>query len=224
MDEGVGQAFGDVLGNAVGVALSPLPLVAVIMLLMSASGRARAAAMVAGWLVGLALVLGVFTTMGPLLASDDPRVVVSALKLAVGALLLALAVRTWRSSGSDGEPEQPRWMGRVQEATVPSCAGVGLALSAANPKNLGLTAAAGGSIGGADLSVAAGLVVALAYVVLASSVMLAVVGAAAISPTRAEPVLERMREWLVLHNGAVLVVVMLVMGANLLGAGIRGLA
>jgi hypothetical protein len=50
----VGQAIGDLLPAAVGVAISPLPIAAVILMLVSARGRANGAAFLAGWVVGVA--------------------------------------------------------------------------------------------------------------------------------------------------------------------------
>ena len=50
----MGQAIGDLLPAAVGVAISPLPIVAVVLMLVSARGRANGPAFLIGWLVGVA--------------------------------------------------------------------------------------------------------------------------------------------------------------------------
>jgi threonine/homoserine/homoserine lactone efflux protein len=52
----VAQAIGQMLPSAVGVAVSPLPIVAVVLMLVSRRGRANGAAFVLGWVLGLAIV------------------------------------------------------------------------------------------------------------------------------------------------------------------------
>ena len=51
----MGAAIGDVLGLAAGVAVSPLPIVAIILMLVTAKGRANGTMFAAGWLAGLAV-------------------------------------------------------------------------------------------------------------------------------------------------------------------------
>jgi len=53
----MGEAIGAILTPAVGVALSPLPIVAVILMLFSAKARTNGPAFVLGWVIGLAGVL-----------------------------------------------------------------------------------------------------------------------------------------------------------------------
>lgn len=77
----------------------------------------------------------------------------STFQLVLGALLLALAAKQRRGRPKDGEtPERPRWMSTVEEFTAPKAAGMGVLLSAVNPKNLSLTMAAAAAIGQAGLS------------------------------------------------------------------------
>jgi hypothetical protein len=65
------------------------------------------------------------------------------LLLGLGLLLLVAAVRQWRGRPSGGEePATPGWMRTIDEFTIAKAAGAGFALSALNPKNLLLTAAA----------------------------------------------------------------------------------
>jgi hypothetical protein len=52
----MGQAIGQILSFAVGVALSPVPIIAVILMLVTPRARANGPAFVVGWLVGLAIV------------------------------------------------------------------------------------------------------------------------------------------------------------------------
>ena len=52
----MGGVIGEVLPEAVGVAISPIPIIAVVLLLASAKGKANALPFLLGWLIGLGLV------------------------------------------------------------------------------------------------------------------------------------------------------------------------
>src|SRR4051794_38934354 len=52
----MGEAVGQVLSFGVGVALSPVPIIAVVLMLATPRGRVNGPAFLAGWVVGLAVV------------------------------------------------------------------------------------------------------------------------------------------------------------------------
>jgi hypothetical protein len=52
----MGQAIGGSLPLAVGIALSPVPIIAVVMMLTSRKARVNGPVFVAGWLAGLGIV------------------------------------------------------------------------------------------------------------------------------------------------------------------------
>jgi threonine/homoserine/homoserine lactone efflux protein len=62
----VGAAIGDILGLAAGVAVSPLPIVAMILVLATPRGRANGLLFGVGWLAGLAI-------LGALLSAVNPK-------------------------------------------------------------------------------------------------------------------------------------------------------
>jgi hypothetical protein len=152
----MGQAIGDVLGLAAGVAVSPLPIVAIILMLVTASGRRNGTLFAAGWLAGLAgLGTVVLLLASPADPSEggEPAAWTGWLKLLLGVGALLLAVRQWRGRPAPGaEPEMPRWMAGLDRMGPGGAFGVGALLSAANPKNGGLTIAAAVSIAGAGLA------------------------------------------------------------------------
>jgi hypothetical protein len=70
----VGNAIGQVLPLAVGVALSPIPIIAVVLMLMSERARLNGPVFVLGWLVGLALIgVIVLAIAGPADASSHGK-------------------------------------------------------------------------------------------------------------------------------------------------------
>ena len=52
----MGQALGEVLPSAVGVALSPVPIIAVILMLGTPRARSNGPAFAVGWVLGLVAV------------------------------------------------------------------------------------------------------------------------------------------------------------------------
>jgi threonine/homoserine/homoserine lactone efflux protein len=138
-----------VLSLAVGVALSPLPIIAVVLMLATPRARANGPAFVAGWVVGLLVAGGlVLVLSGGAGASADgaPETWVSVLKLVLGALLLAVAVKTWRGRSPGGDGDLPKWMQAIDTFTPAKAFGMAAALSGVNPKNLLLTVAAAAAI------------------------------------------------------------------------------
>jgi threonine/homoserine/homoserine lactone efflux protein len=129
-----------VLPLAVGVALSPIPIIAVILMLVTPRARVNGPAFVVGWLLGLALVgVVVLAIADPAGANDDgqPATWVDVVKLLLGLALLLLALRQWRGRPRGGEEAaEPKWMAAIDQFTPAKSVGMGVVLSAANPKNL----------------------------------------------------------------------------------------
>ena len=137
-------SIGDLLPAAVGIALSPVPIAAVILMLFSTRARANGLAFVAGWVVGLAVVGGAILLFGGDAAgsTSDPSAASSWVKAILGVLLLAVAVRQWRGRpGADDEPAAPKWMQSIDAFTAVKAFGIAALLSGVNPKNLALNAA-----------------------------------------------------------------------------------
>jgi hypothetical protein len=59
----LGNAVGDILPLALGVAVSPVPIIAVILMLLSPRARTNGPAFLVGWVAGLAVVCIVVTTI-----------------------------------------------------------------------------------------------------------------------------------------------------------------
>jgi threonine/homoserine/homoserine lactone efflux protein len=223
----VGEAIGQVLPMAVGVALSPVPIIAVVLMLVSRRARINGPMFVVGWLVGLAavgvLVLGV---VGPNNTDDsgEPATWISWLKLVLGVLLLLLAIKQWRSRPHEGEEaEMPKWMGAIDAFTPVKAGGAGVLLSALNPKNLLLAIGAGAAIALTGIS---GGEQAIAYTVFA---VIGTIGVAApvaiffLMGDRAPRMLAEIRTWMGRNNAVIMTVLLLVIGVKLLGDGIGGL-
>jgi threonine/homoserine/homoserine lactone efflux protein len=220
----MGAAIGDVLGLAAGVAVSPLPIVAIILLLATPRGRANGSLFAVGWLVGLS-VLGavVLLLAGPTDPSDDgqPAAWTGWLKLLLGVLLLLLAARQWRARPAEGaEPEMPKWMAGLDRLRPGQALGLGALLSAVNPKNGGLTIAAAASIAGAGLAGGQQAVALAVFVLIGSLGVLAPLVLYLVAGERAARTLDGWKTWAGDHNAAIMAVLFLVFGLKLVGDGI----
>ncbi|GAA4930938.1 Sap-like sulfolipid-1-addressing protein [Actinomycetospora succinea] len=223
----MGEAIGAVLPLAVGVSLSPIPIIAVVLMLATPRGRANGIAFVLGWIVGLS-VAGtiVLLVSGGAGASDDqaPATWVGIVKLVLGAALVVLAVVRWRRRPRGaGDEALPAWMTTIDRFTPAKSVGFGVALSAVNPKNLLITVGAAAAIAQTGTS-AGGQAVALAVFVVLSTIGPAVPLAIYLGMgDRSTQVLASLRTWMAAHNTAIMCVLLLVIGVKLVGDGVAGL-
>ena len=224
----MGQAIGDLLPSAVGVAISPLPIVAVVLMLVSERGRVNGPSFLVGWIVGVVgagtIVLLVASTAG---AHDDGQSAdwVSWLKLILGLALLGIAFRQFRDRPhGDEEPVTPMWMGALDSFTPPKAAAAGVVLSALNPKNLVLIVAGMAAIAETGISTADQIVALIIFAVVAS---LGVVTPMVISfalGERAPVLLDRLRRWMAHNNAVIMAAILAVIAAKLIGDAISGLS
>lgn len=207
---------------ALGIALSPFPIIPAILLLFTRYPRRSSASFVAGWLIGIAVV----TTAGVVLAdvadaADETPVWASWARIIVGLVLVWLGLRQWWERA---EPkEQPKWMRSLQEATPASALRLGVLLSAANPK-VALLAIAGGLTIAADSTDAlAEAVDVLVFAVVASITVAAPLLSYLVLGERVRSPLERAKAWLERNHAVAMAVVIIAIGVYLMVKGYQGL-
>ena len=222
----MGPAIGDLLPSAVGVALSPVPIIAVILMLGTPRARSNGPAFAIGWVVGLVVVsvIVVLLASGADDADSGSSTAVDVINLVFGALFLLLALKQWRSRPRPGvEVAMPKWMAAIDTVTPGRAFLLGAALSGVNPKNLALTLAAAASIAQAGLD-AGGTAVAIAcFVVIGSLTVAGPVVVFIVAARQAAGPLESIKDFMAAHNAVIMMVVLLVLGAKLIGNGIAGL-
>jgi threonine/homoserine/homoserine lactone efflux protein len=223
----VGAVIGDLLPLGLGVAISPIPVIAVILMLLSRQAARTSTGFLAGWIAGIVVVtVAVLLLVGQAgsTSTGKPSTVSSVLKLVFGVLLLGMAVRRWRERPKPGEAaEMPKWMSTIDSFTLVKALGLGFLLSAVNPKNLLLCLAAGTTIGAAHLSGGGDVVAVVVFTLIAAStVAIPVIGYLTARSKMTRP-LDSLRDWLTQNNATVMAVLLLVIGVVLLGKGISGL-
>jgi threonine/homoserine/homoserine lactone efflux protein len=219
----VGGTIGDILPLAVGIAISPIPIIAAILMLLSPRARGTSVGFLIGWVAGIVVAVVVFTLLSSVLPGQDtgPAPVAGVIKIVLGALLLLLAVRQWRSRPKAGETANlPKWMSAIDSMTSGKALGLGFLLSAVNPKNLLMSASAGVLIGGAQLSFGQAAVVVIIFTVVAACTVSIPVVTYLLATERMAKPLQSMRDWLGDHNAAIMAVLLLVIGVSMIGKGL----
>ncbi len=216
------QAIGQTLGEAVGVAVSPVPVIALILMLFSASAARNGVAFLIGWLLGLTAVCLVALSLGIGSGADSDSGGIA--KVAIGLLFLLLGFRQWRRRPRDGEDaEMPAWMATVDRIGAAKAFGLGLLLTAANPKNAGLAIAAAASISSQGLESGEQAVALLVFVLISSITVILPVAAYMLAREWSRSVLDSLKVWLVRNNNTVMTVLFVVLGAKILGDGLAGI-
>jgi hypothetical protein len=220
----MGRGISEVITFAVGVAISPVPIVAVILMLFSQRARVNGPAFLIGWVAALAVVSAVVyvtADQSDASTSNTTSDTVSWGKIILGAAFLLLALRQWRHRPAVGaEPTMPKWMATIDELTPVKAVGFGVVLAGVNPKNLVLTigAATGlAQLGLSDTDVVVSLVVflAVASVTIAGPVLYYL-----FAGERARAGLDALKNWLIVHNGAVMTTLFVVFGVDLIAKGL----
>ena len=220
----MGSVIGEILPLAIGIAISPIPIIAAILMLLSPRAKTTSVGFLLGWLAGIVIAIVLFTVLSSVLPQQDPSgssPVHGVIKIILGALLLFLAAKQWRGRPAEGEQAtMPKWMSAIDSMTAAKGLGLGFLLSAVNPKNLLLAISAGLIIGGANLSLGDTTVVIVVFVLLAGcTVLVPVIGYLIASARMAGP-LDSLRGWLVDNNATIMAVLLLVIGVSVIGKGI----
>ncbi|MEU6068827.1 MULTISPECIES: GAP family protein [Streptomyces] len=220
----MGEVLGDVLGLAAGVAVSPLPIITIIIVLATPQGRVNGLVFALGWVVGLSALGAVMLAIGGhgnSASHGHPADWVGVLKLALGVALVLFAARMWRHRPADVTQAQlPKWMAALDRFTPVKVFLLALLLSAGNLKNAPLTIAAAASISSSGLPVAEQIATLAIFVVIASLGLLIPLGVFLVMGERAKSMLGNWKEWAARHNTAVMAVLFFVFGLKLLGDGI----
>lgn len=224
----LGPVIGEILPLTLAIAISPLSIVAVILMLLSANARRAGSGFLIGWIIGITVPVTAFVALaGALPPRDDsggPNVVRAIVQLVLAALLLILAVAQWRRRPRPGEdPALPKWMSAIDSLTFARALGLGVLLSVPRPKNLLIAASAGITIGGAGLSIPSTVVAVAVFSACAASTVLIPVVAFFVASGRLRAPMEVLRRWLVRENTVITTVLLTVIGVLILGKGIGSL-
>jgi len=220
----MGSVIGDILPLALGIAISPIPIIAAILMLLSPKAKGTSVGFLIGWVLGILVAVVLFTLLASVIPEQDPdasKPISGVIKILLGIALLFLALRQWRSRPKPGEePVLPKWMAAIDTMTAGRGFVLGFLLSAVNPKNLLMAVAAGEIIGTGGLTVGEEALAILVFVLIAACTVAVPVIAYLVAPKRMAGPLESLRGWLVHNNATIMSVLLLVIGVVVIGKGI----
>jgi threonine/homoserine/homoserine lactone efflux protein len=205
---------------AVGVALSPLPILAMLLVLGGRRPFVHGAVFWIAWTIGIAAPTIAFVVVAERAhAIDDEPAAIAVAEIGIGIVFLAVAARLEFGRRSARSDASPRWPDALDRSGPLRAAGLALILSSGNPKNLALMlTAAVAIVQDGQLALDAVGFVALAV----STVSLLFVGYAA-SSSRSGSMLARLRGAIARNDRSIAILVGLVVGVFFLADGISSL-
>ena len=220
----MGSTLVGLLPSAIAFALSPAAIIELILVLFSRRARVNGVVFLVSLVASVVVVtgLGAFavsaTTNG---STDQPSTIKGVVLALLGAAALFFAFRNWRNRTDASVPK-----------AFDAIAGMGpfpvfvlaIGVAAFNPKNLIVLLAAGAQIGAAGEDTAAVLSTIVLFTLVATLPFSAAVAWVVFGGEGATRRLERVREWLMVHNRLIMAVVLVVLGVALLAQGIEAIS
>jgi threonine/homoserine/homoserine lactone efflux protein len=206
----------DLLLIGLAITLEPFPLTAFILVLSAEKGTWKGLAFILGWLACLVAVIAaviVSTGNNPPEPQTVPSDAALAVKLAVGVVLIVIAVRRRRQMGRPRKP--PAWVARLDQLSLLGAAGL-----AAFLQPWTLVAAGAATVVQAKLDTVGSYLVLILFCLLATSSFLYLELYATFASAKAAARLERMRKWLDSHQDQVVIAICLLLGFWLAGKSI----
>ena len=204
------------------IALSPITVIPAVLVLHAPRPRPAGLAFLAGWVLGLVGLTAVFVGASDLLGGlhQAPPRWASWLRVLLGSALIVFGIYSWLTRHR--HTKTPAWLRSFTKLT-PVRAGATGAVLVIRPEVLILSAAAGLAIGTGGLSVAGAWTSGAVFVVVsASTVAIPILGYVG-AGDRLDDTLERLKVWMEENHGAMMAVILVVIGLFVLYNGIHAL-
>ena len=201
------------------IALDPLPLSAFVVVLPSKGGVRKGAAFLFGWLVSLAIVVTVTllaTGNNPPKPNTVPSLASLAVKIAIGTLLVVIAIRQRRRMRGPKKPKKPpKWQEHVDNMSPWFAMGLAPALQPWT-----LIAAGAATVMEAKVSSGESFLALIGFCVLGSASYIAMEVYAGFRPDQSRAFLARFRTWMEAHTDRVIIIGCLLLGFWLIASSI----
>jgi hypothetical protein len=212
---------------ALGVAASPVPVVAVLIILLTERARVSSLVFATSWVLGNALAITIAIVLAgqirrPLAGYDLPYEGTVTALLGIGLVVGAWLSRRGRlRSGEQSDP--PTWVRAVDNLSPVGGAVVAFSNATTSPKNLALAIGAGAFIRSATRIQSQWVEGGVLYVTIASVTVVLPVLVYFIAGTRAEPVLARWKSNITARAAVGMELTLLVLGISLAAKGLLNL-
>ena len=218
---------------ATGVALSPTPIMIVMVLLFSGRARNNSLAYLAGWMVGL-VALGLFIlwlVRAEIILFSSHTVAHPVVTILLGIGLIIFGRRQWELRKTSPKSEVPPWLDTVEQklrtsdALTPGRAFLlGILVSVVSPKNIALMLAAVFAISESGVSEIDSVVLVLLFIVISSLTVGIPVLYALIRGNQAQTELDEWKTWLIENRKRFSAAVLIAFGIFLAVKGAASLA
>ena len=209
----------DLILIGLAIAFDPIPLTTFMIVLPSRRGVRNGAAFVFGWLVSLGVVVTVTvlaTGNNPPRPHTAPASTALAIRIAIGVVLVAAAIRQWRRMGRPKKPKKPpKWQEHVDHMSLWFALGLAPVV-----QPWVLIGAGAATVVEAKLSSWESYLALVGFCVLASASYLAMEIYACFKPDKSQALLARIRTWIGTHTQQVIIWGSLVVGLWLIADGI----
>lgn len=206
--------------HAVAVALSPIPIAALILLLLSNRAKVNSVFFLLGWMVAISINVLIFALLADALhqANHQSNAFVSSLIHAVlGTALLFFAWKQWRSRLQPGEePKMPKWMKTLETLSPWMAFVIAFSLVTVNAKNTIIDITTGIIIGQATSTFAQTLTAILIFTAMASITIALPVFAFLLMGNKLNNTLQKTKTWFIYNSPVILFVLFLLLGVDLL--------
>jgi len=206
----------DLILIGLAIAFDPIPLTTFLIVLPSRRGVRKGAGFVSGWLVSLAVVVAVTvlaTGNNPPKQDTAPSQAALAVRIAIGVVLVAVAIRQWRRMRRPKKTKKPpKWQEHVDNMS--GWFAIGLAPVVQPWVLIGAGAA---TIMAAKLSNWASDLTLAAFCVLASASYLGLETYAGFRADQGQASLARFRAWIDSHTDQLIIAGSLLLGLWLIG-------
>ena len=211
------------LPMALGLALSPFPVIAVIIILMTPKAKINAPSFLLGWIMGIYIVgVLIFLMPGLETTQGNPTVFFGIIKALAGISLLVYAFRSWLKRPKPGDViETPKLFLTLDTFGIWQSLLTGFLFSAANVKNMAFSATGAARINHyllTDNSMYAALLI---FALMGSLTLIFPVGIYLLMGDKIEPTFTEWKTCLIKNNAIILVILLGSIGLLLLKSGLE---
>ena len=223
--------IGRTLPFAAAIAVSPLPVIVAVLILVSDRPRTKSIGYLAGRLAAFVAVVVVValliggTTTAHHASRHGPSTAVSIVRIGLGCALIVIAGWLWRGRGRPGaELPTSKLLRRVDQVTPVRAFGLGVALVVVDVGSLVPGVMGGLDIGEARLATGPAIGAGAVFTAIALATCIVPILAYLIVGSRLDEGLASAKTWLTANDRTVAMVMFFVLGTMMVGRGIEALS
>ncbi|MGF2054910.1 GAP family protein [Vagococcus fluvialis] len=204
---------------AIGIAISPLPIVGLIVILLGNQAKKNSFYYSIGWLLGNVTVFTIgLVFMGSVASGKkEPGGIEKIVYATLGCFLLYVSVKTFIKSFNKKEINTPKWFEKLTTLDTRKSLLFSILLSAANPKNLLLALSAGAATGAVTQGIKEDVLAIIIFSIFATFTIVFPTILFFIYGNQIKPSLNKLKEWLILNNDSITAVIFLFIGIKIIG-------